>query len=154
MMDVRPARLRRGELLAGVAAAALLVLLLAVHWYGRQTGWQVLTSARWAALATVAAAFALVLTQLTLPAPALPVSLSVIVTVLGLLTVVWLIYRVAISAPAHEQVGAWLGLLSACLIFAGAFLSMREEGIRPEDGPQEIPLVTLPSLQERPQARH
>jgi hypothetical protein len=153
-MDARPARLRGGEILAGVAATALLVLLLAVHWYGHQTGWQVLSSARWAVLVTVAAAFGLVLTQITRRAPALPVTLTVIVTVLGLLTVVWLVYRVAISAPANERVGAWLGLLSACLIVVGALRSMRQEGIRPEDGPQEIPLVTLPSLQEHPQARH
>ena len=31
-------------------------------------------------------------------------------------------------------------------ILVGAFLSVRREGILPTDGPQEIPLVTLPSL--------
>jgi hypothetical protein len=72
--------------------------------------------------------------------------MSVIVTVLALLTVLWLIYRVVISPPPDERISAWLGLASACLILVGAFLSMRREGILPADGPQEIPLVTLPSL--------
>lgn len=142
-MGLRPARLRLGEIVTGAAAAALLALMLAVDWYGPNTGWQTLTSARWAVLVTVAAAFALVLTQASRRAPAVPVSLSVIVTVLALLTVLWLLYRVVFSPPVHERVGAWLGLLSACLIFAGAWISMRQEGILPSDGPQEIAVVPL-----------
>jgi hypothetical protein len=146
-MDLRPARLRLGELVAGAAAVVLLVLLLVAHWYGRGTGWQVLTSSRWAVLVTVATALGLVVTQATRRAPALPAALSVIVTVLGVLTVLWLIYRVVISPAPQERVWAWLGLASACLLVVGAFLSLRREGILPEDGPEAIPLVALPSLQ-------
>jgi hypothetical protein len=146
-MRPRPARLRLGELLAGAAAVALLVLLLAVHWYGARTGWQVLTSARWAVLVTVAAALVLVFAQATRPAPALPATMSLIVTVFGLVTVLWLIYRVAISPAAHERVGAWLGLLSACLMTASAFWSLRQEGISPEDEPHEVPVVPLSAAQ-------
>jgi hypothetical protein len=142
-MDLKPGRLRRGEILAGAGAILLAVLMAVVHWYGHGTGWQVLTSARWSAVVTVVAALVLVVTQATRPAPALPVVMSVIVTVLGLLTVLWLLYRVAISPASHEHVGAWLGLISACLIVIGAFLSMRQEGILPADATHEIPMVEL-----------
>jgi hypothetical protein len=142
-MGLRPARLRRGELLAGAGALALIVLMVGVHWYGARTGWQVLTSARWLVVVTVAAALVLVASQATRPSPALPVTMSVITTVLGLLTVLWLLYRVAVSPGAHQHVGSCLGLLSACMILVGAFWSMRQEGISPEDEPREIVTVKL-----------
>jgi hypothetical protein len=151
-MDLRPARLRLGELLAGAAAVVLLVLLLATRWYGARSGWQALTSARWAVIITVAAAFVLVLTQAACRAPAIPSVMSVIVTLLALITALWLLDRAAISHPPQEHVWAWLGLASACLLLEGAFLSLRREGILPEDGPQKIPLVTVPSVPGRAQA--
>jgi hypothetical protein len=129
---------------AGAGAVALLVLMAAVRWYGGKTGWTVLTSARWLALVTVVAAVVLVASQATRRAPALPVTMSVIVTVLGLLTALWLLYRVAINPAADRQVGAWLGFASACTIMIGAFLSMRQEGVSPEDEPREIVTVKLP----------
>ena len=45
-MDFQVARLRAGELIAGLSALALLVLLLVVHWYGARTGWQSLAHLR------------------------------------------------------------------------------------------------------------
>jgi hypothetical protein len=144
-MGIRLARLRRGELLAGAGAVALIVLMAVVDWYGGRTGWQVLISARWLALVTVVAALVLVVSQVTLRPPALPVTMSVIVTVLGLLNVLWLLYRVVISPAAHQRVGSWLGLISACAIVVGAFLSMRQEGILPADEPRDIALVELHS---------
>ncbi len=47
----------------------------------------------------------------------------------------------SISPPAHEQAGAFLGLLSAIGLAYGGFLSMREEGIAARDAPREIPVV-------------
>jgi 4-amino-4-deoxy-L-arabinose transferase-like glycosyltransferase len=128
---------------AGAAAVLLAVLMLAVHWYGARTGWQVLTSARWLALVTVVSALGLVLTQLTRPAPAVPATMSLIVTVIGALNGLWLLYRVAISAGADQRAGSWVGLLSAWLIVAGGFWSLRREGISSADGPREIPVVRL-----------
>ncbi|MGN6869867.1 MAG: hypothetical protein ACTHMY_15850 [Solirubrobacteraceae bacterium] len=144
-MDFDPGRLRRGELLAGVGAVLLLVFLLAGKWYGHgggaRTGWQALTGLRWLLLITIAAAFALVATQVTRRSPAIPVTLSLIVAVLGLITVLALIYRVLISAPAHEQAGAFLGLLFAIGLAYGGYLSLREEGIARRDAPSEISIV-------------
>jgi hypothetical protein len=144
-MDLDPARLRRGELLAGTGAVLLLVFLAAGKWYGHgggaRTGWEALTTLRWLLLVTIAAALALVAAQVTRRSPAIPVTLSLIVAVLGPITVLALIYRVLISPPAHEQAGAFLGLLSAIGLAYGGYLSLREEGIARRDAPSEIPVV-------------
>jgi CDP-diglyceride synthetase len=144
-MGFYPSRLRRGEVLAGVGAVLLLVLMLAGTWYRpaghSQTGWQALTVLRWLILVTIICALALTITQITRRAPAIPVTLSVIVTVLGLITVLALIFRVLIDAPAHQQAAAYLGLLSALGLAYGACLSLRQEGIAREDGPPEIPVI-------------
>jgi hypothetical protein len=90
---------------------------------------------------TIAAALALVAAQVTRRSPAIPVTLSLVVAVLGLITVLSLIYRVLINPPAHEQAGAYLGLLSAIGLAYGGYLSLREEGIARRDAPSEIPVV-------------
>ena len=146
-MDFNPSRLRRGEVLAAAGAVLLLVFMFAGNWYGTganaHTGWEALTTLRWLLVVTIVAALALTFTQITRRAPAIPVSLSVIVTVLGIITVLALIYRVLIDAPAHEQAAAYLGLLSAVGLAYGAYLSLRQEGILRRDGPQEIPVIGL-----------
>jgi hypothetical protein len=144
-MDFHPSRLRRGEVLAGVGAVLLLVFMLAVPWYGQGdhslTGWQALTILRWLMSVTIACALALTITQATRRSPAVPATLSVIVTVLGLLTVLALIYRVLIDAPADEQAGAYLGLLSALVLAYGGYASLRQEGIATRDARSDIPVI-------------
>ena len=106
LMDFHPSRLRRGEVLAGVGAVLLLVFVLALKWYGHGdhslTGWQALTNLRWLVIVTIACALALTITQATRRSPAVPATLSVIVTVLGLITVLALIYRVLIDPPRRR----------------------------------------------------
>ena len=144
-MDFHPSRLRRGEVLAGVGAVLLLVFMLAVKWYGHGdhslTGWQALTNLRWLVVVTIACALALTITQATRRSPAVPATLSVIVTVLGLITVLALIYRVLIDPLADEQAGAYLGLLSALVLAYGAYKSLRQEGISTRDAPADIPVI-------------
>lgn len=143
-MDLSPSRLRRGEILAAAGAVLLLVFMLAGKWYGSthsRTGWEALPTLRWLMAVTIAAAFVLAITQMTRRAPAVPVAVSVIVIVLGLITVLALIYRVLINPPAHEQAGAYLGLLSAVAVAYGGYLSLRQEGIARRDGPADIPVV-------------
>jgi hypothetical protein len=151
-MDFDPSRLRRGEVLAAAGAILLLVFMLAGDWYGHssqsRTGWEALTDLRWLVVVTIASAFLLAITQATRRAPAVPATLSVIVTVLGLITVLALIYRVLIDAPAHEQAGAFLALLSAIALAYGGYLSMRQEGIARRDAPPDIPVVR-PGGEER-----
>jgi hypothetical protein len=144
-VDLDPSRLRRGELLAATGAVLLLVFLIAGKWYGHggrsRTGWAALTNLHWLLAVTIAAAFGLMLTQLIRRAPAVPVTMSMIVTVLGLISVLALIYRVLINPPAHEQGGAFLGLASAIALAYGGYLSLRQEGIARRDGPRDIPVV-------------
>jgi Mn2+/Fe2+ NRAMP family transporter len=162
-MDLEPSRLRRGEWIAGVSGLLLLAFMFLVPWYGVNSvigptaatlhlsttfdGWNSLTNLRWLMLVSALVALALAYFQATRRGPAIPVSLSVIVTVLGVITVLFLIYRVLINVPGSDSVidrkaGAYLGLLSAIGIMYGGYASMRQEGIAASDGPGEIPTVT------------
>jgi cytochrome bd-type quinol oxidase subunit 2 len=147
-MDLDPSRLRRGELLAGASAVLLAIFLVGGKWYGAagasgasRTGWQALTDLRWLLLVTIVAAAGLVLTQVTRRAPAVPVTMSLVVMLLGIVTVVALLYRVLISPPPHQEVGAYLGLLCAVGIMVGGYFSLRQEGISRRDAPADIPIV-------------
>jgi len=138
-MDFRASRLRSGEIIAAVAAAILLMDLLALDWYSTGgvdtvgvSGWQALSVLRWFIAITALSGIALGWFQATRRAPALPSSLSVITTVLGTLTSLALIVRVLISVPdllgrTGASGGAYLGLVSALVLAAGALWSLREE---------------------------
>lgn len=147
------------------SAVALVVFLFALPWYGLKTpfgwtaatlgvptsftGWDALRHMRWLLLITPASAIALGYFQASRRAPAIPVTLSVVVTVLGALTALLLIYRVLLDVPGsgelHARVGAYLGLLSALGITYGGYASMRQEGISQQDAPTEIETVKLTS---------
>ena len=154
-MSFAPHRLRRGEWLAGLGAVVLLLSMFLLTWYGptgtlsptaslspSANGWQALTTARWVMLITIVLALALACLQGARRSPAVPVSLSVFVTVFALITVVILIDRVLIDPPggdlAEAKAGAYIGLLSAVVMLVGGFFSMRDEGIHHHDAPQEI----------------
>jgi hypothetical protein len=165
-MGFQPARLRQGEAIVGVAAVVLLVVLFALPWYGLTggigraaatlglptsvNGYHGLTTLRWLILVTVVAGLALTYFQGSRSAPALPVSLSVIVTTLGVLTSLCLIYRVLISLPGPDSLiearaGAYVGLACALAVAYGGYRSLRQED-RPD--PQRnaaIPTVELES---------
>jgi hypothetical protein len=156
-------RLRRGELVAGASGLLLLVFMFALTWYavagvlrptlaalGRPTsynGWDGLTHVRWLLLATALVALALAYFQAAQRAPAIPVSLAVIVTVLGGLSVLTLIYKVLINTPGSEldqRAGAYLGLAAAIGIAYGGFASLREEG-GPDPAGLGIETLRLPA---------
>ncbi len=148
-------RLRPAEWIVALSAVALVLLLVLAKWYGSAgssvTGWHALTITRWLVLVTAAVALALAYFQAARRAPAVPVSLSVVLTPLSLLTFIVLLVRVAIVAPApgHPRAGAFVGLASSAVLMVGAYLSMRTEGIDQRDGPREIELVTLGSGDQR-----
>jgi hypothetical protein len=163
-MRFDPSRLRRGEWIAGASGLLLLAFMLALKWYGLSdllaptarrlglatsvNGWHGLTHIRWLVLVTALAALALAYLQGARPAPALPVAMSVIVTTLGLLAVLALLYRVVINPPGADDVltqkaGAYLGLAAAVALAYGGFLSMRQEGISSKDEPAEIETVDV-----------
>ncbi len=144
-MDFKPARLRRGEFVAGAGGVALVVFLFAVPWLSAgsghtSSGWGGLPVLRWLIVVSALTALALTFAQATRTAPAIPVTLSVFGTVLGALSTILLIIRL-LTTDSGLEAGAWLGLLSAIAIAVGGFLSLREEdGWRP--GP-EHPIETV-----------
>jgi hypothetical protein len=155
-VEFNAGRLRSGEWIAGASAIALLAVFLLLPWYGYTalphapeiTGWQEFTHLRWLIVVTVAAALALALLQAACQAPALPVTLSVIASVLGALTSLWLIYRVLIEVPGShgeltQRPAAYVGLLCALVLTVGAFRSLRTED-RPDPAYNAaIPTVAL-----------
>ncbi len=149
-------------MIAGVAAVVLLVSVFLLPWYGLTgtiapvaarlgvstsvNGWDSLTSIRWLMLVTILSALALVYLQATRHSPALPSTFSLIVMLLGGLTALALIYRVLISVPGtsgvvDHRIGGFIGLISGCAIAYGGYRSLRQEGIAPQDEPQDIPTV-------------
>jgi hypothetical protein len=146
-----PGRLRAGEAIAGIGGVLLLSFMFALDWYGlgaklahghaglpgetSWNGWEELPVLRWLLLVSALSAVLLAYFQATRAAPALPVALSVIVTVLGLLSTIALIVRVLIAPPAlpptgslERLTGAYLGLFAVLAIACGGFASMRQEG--------------------------
>jgi hypothetical protein len=73
----------------------------------------------------------------------------VIVTSLGVLTVLGLVYRVLISVPGpdslfHAQAGAYLGLAASLVLVYGGYRSMRQEWPAPDPAQTAaIPTVDL-----------
>ncbi len=135
-------RIRRGEWIAGGGSAVLLLSMLLLPWFHSLDGWHGLSHGRWLLLATVVSGLALVLLQAGRAAPAIPVTLSVFVEILGGLSALWLIYRVLISPPGDSrQVGGFIALIGACAIAYGGYASARQEGIAEADAPADIPIV-------------
>ncbi|HEU4703120.1 MAG TPA: hypothetical protein VFS37_11625 [Conexibacter sp.] len=141
-------RLRRGEKIAAVAAVVLFILMF-FDWYtvsvsggllgGLSVGgsaWQSFGFIDIVLLVTILAAIALAVLTATERSPALPVTLSVIVTALAGLATLLVLYRL-IDTPVGDvpdgvdvsrTVWAFLGLVAVAAITYGGYLSMREEG--------------------------
>jgi hypothetical protein len=158
-------RLRSGEWFVGAGSLVLLASTFLFKWYalsgplaqtaskflGLSTsvdGWHALSNLRWLILLTALVGLAVFYFQATRPAPALPVSLTVIVTALGFLTSIALIYRVVIDEPGGYSVitqrfGAFAGLFSAIAITIGGYRSLREDAVVSAEGPSEVETVKL-----------
>ena len=129
-MESEPPHLRRGEILAGAGGLALLIFLFALNWLRSagvtRDGWSAVPVLRWVIVVAALSALALTVAQATTRGPALPVSLSVIATVLSALTALLLVIRI-LTTGATPRVGAYLGLLAAITMAYGAFTSLRAE---------------------------
>jgi hypothetical protein len=165
-MDLDPSRLRLGEWLVGAGAIVLLASMFLLKWFGVNghvgpaavafglptsvNAWHSMTDLRWLMLVTIVCALALAYWQATRQSPALAASASVIVTVLAVLTLILLLYRVLINEPGpdsfvDQKAGAFVGLASAIAIVYGGYRSMREEGLAERDAPASIETVRLRS---------
>jgi hypothetical protein len=155
-MGFDASRIRWPEWVVGVAGAALAASMLLLPWFsvagppGPQPGaayevdgWDGLQHGRWLLLVTIVLALASLIAQATRRAPAVPVTLAVLASWSGGLSVAWLIYRVIIDPPGGREVGGWIGLIAAAAIAYGGYRSVRLEGIADRDGPHDIPVIKL-----------
>jgi purine-cytosine permease-like protein len=133
-------RLRAGEALAAAGGLALLVVMF-LGWYRAQDA----TVNAWEAFEVTDLLLALVailglgaaVATITQRGPALPVGLGVVTSALGLVVLLVLLYRI-LNEPGPDDVvevrpGAWLGVLAALLVVAGAWRSIADEAPRPGD---------------------
>jgi hypothetical protein len=163
-VNFKPARLRGGEWIIGVASLALLVCLFALPWYGLthvfsptaatlglQTdanGWNSLEVLRWLILLLGAGGIAVWWLQATRQAPSLPVAATALESVLGAAVLIALLVRVVIDPPGSSSFiepksGAIAGLVLSAVLLIGGYLSLREDGIDPQDAPASIELLRL-----------
>jgi hypothetical protein len=154
-MGVELGRLGRGDRLAAVGALALLAFMFLLDWFGegvegsltgRQlsgvattaTGWEAFTGSRWVWLATVVVALASALAAASGRRLRRPVRASELVTLLGAVSSVLIVYRIVHHPGAKEgfgglhvssgiRAGIWLGLVAAVAIAAGGYLQTRAE---------------------------
>jgi hypothetical protein len=158
-MGLRASRLRWPEWTIGAGGLVLLAAMLLLPWYqvtrsspppppiyyvtDQIDGWHGLTVGHWLFLITALVALATALFQAQRRAPAIPVTLTAFATILGGVSVLWLIARVLIDPPGGRGIGGWIGLLGAAAITYGGIASLRLEGIARADAPPEIPIIHL-----------
>ncbi len=128
-------RLRRGELIALVGIACLLVSLFVPTYdslLGHLTAWDTFGPAVALQLAGLCAALAMVVSALTERSPALPVSTAVWCVPLGLAATIASVVRF-LERPDHASslmLGGWLALVGSLGILVGAWQALSDE--RPE----------------------
>lgn len=150
-------KLRTGELIAGICGVLLLIVMF-ISWYGvggsvgdfaEAAGVDTSVSA-WGAFSytdlilfiTAAVAIGAGVLAATGRSVALPVAASVIVTILGILAALLVLYRI-INQPGPNEVidvrfGAYLGLLLCIGIAAGGFMAMSDEGTSLGDAARRV----------------
>lgn len=150
-MRAVPSRLRAGEweILGGSLALAL---SLGLPWAadsggsaGAVRGWRALGGGRWPLALTATGGLLAAWLQATRRGPAAPVTASTLLLPVSTINGVAVVARLAGDALGgrRPRSGAWLCLAGALTVPAAAYHSLRQDGIRPEDGPGEIELVSL-----------
>jgi hypothetical protein len=147
-------KLGTGEKIAG-GSAILLFIFMFFDWFGVEvsgvpgfsgtvpgsggSAWDMLDFIPIVLLVAILAALVMVGLQLADSVAEPTVPLSTVVTVLGVISVLLVLYRIVdppgggsyggVSVDTNLQVGIFLGLLSAAGIAYGGYSTMREEGI-------------------------
>jgi hypothetical protein len=177
-MDFDLGRLRRAEQVIGGGAIALFISVFFFKWYGvstnvpsiaglnlnvSRTGWETFTNSRWVWLITMLAALAAVALVATRRTPELPFSPGVIVTGLGALSTLLILYRIihhptasasfgSYHASAGIKLGIWLGLIASIAITYGGLLEMQGAATPAHAVPEE-PADPFTGLTVDPAAR-
>ena len=163
-MSFRTSRLRGGEWILGATSVALLVCLFALPWYGltsvyaptastlgartNSTGWQSLEVIRFLVVLVTVTGILAWWWQATRPAPALPVCATALTMIGSAVLVVALVVRVFIALPEDSSFieaksGAYVGFALAVAMFAGAYASLRQDGVDEADVVREIETLRL-----------
>ncbi|HEY7891817.1 MAG TPA: hypothetical protein VIC05_06360 [Solirubrobacteraceae bacterium] len=149
-------RLRRSDWIVGGGAVALLVVMFFFKWYGASvkgavplggsvsygsstTGWDTFTNSRWIWLITILAALFVVALAGMQRKLNTPIQLSVVVTLLGALSTLLILYRIihhphgstgfaGVEASYGIKIGIWLGLIAAGVLTYGGYAKMTEDG--------------------------
>ncbi len=143
-------RLRRSDRVIGGSAIALFIFMFLFKWYGfsyhsplgsvtySANGWNTFHNSRWLWLITIIAALLLVAVDGGLLKIESPVHPGAIVTGLGALSTIFILYRIfdhpsgsasyaGVSASAGIKIGIWLGLIAAIGITYGGYERMRDD---------------------------
>ena len=154
-MDFDISRLRRCDRIIGISAVAFFIFLFFFKWYGvssnvstiagvnvniSRNGWNTFTNSRWIWLLTILVALAAVAVVAGQVKLELPVKPGVIVTGLGALSVILILYRIidhptasasfgSFHASVGIKIGIWLGLIAAAGVTYGGYLAMQDEGV-------------------------
>lgn len=128
-MDLR--RLRMGELLTGCAAAGLLVVMF-LAWFGRRSAWESMAIGRVVLVALVLCALTLVVLTVTSRTVAMACSAATITVGVGAIALLLVFYRVVIDEPGSNasvtvDLAAYLGLLLVLGVVAGAWRTLSDE---------------------------
>jgi hypothetical protein len=137
-------RLRAGEWIAGAGGIALLASMF-LDWYSGASAWQAFSVLDVVLAMLALVPLGLVATQATRDSPSLPVALSVLTTVAGMLAVLLILYRI-LNQPgpndaADVELGAWAGFAAAVAAATGGWRSMRVEA---------MPGVPAPPVEDLP----
>jgi hypothetical protein len=123
-------RLRSGELLAGASAIGLVAVMF-TEWFGGADAWNTLSFLRFPLLITALLALSIVVLTVSRTV-AMACSAAAITVGVGGLTLLLLLYRVAINEPGPNAAvdigpGAYLGLLLVLGCIAGGWRTLADE---------------------------
>ena len=146
-------RLRTGERLAGFGGLALLLIMFIFDWYGAKgvsggaDAWESYSLIDLILFVTALAGIGLAILQGTQRRLDLPVAASVVVTILGVLSVLLILFRIidtpdfgatSVNVPGvgevdtglevTRKIGVFFGLIASAAVALGGYMSMQDEG--------------------------
>lgn len=152
-----------GEWLLGIGSVALLIDLFGLSWFAYKprfhatalllgqrvsaNGWQTFEVVGPLTLVVCVAGIAICLLAATQPSPAFPVVVTTLLVPVSLALAILVAIRVLIDQPSvhllqaggvnvlEARPGAYAGLALSLVVAAGAYRSLRREGVAPEDSP-------------------
>ncbi len=124
-------RLRGGELLAGLAAAGLLLVMF-LPWFGDRSAWDSMAITRFVLVALVLCGLAVAVLTVTSHTVAMACSAGAITVGVGAIALLLVLYRVGIDEPGSNELvtvelGAYLGLALVLGVIAGAWRTLADE---------------------------